>query len=284
MTEQNSIYKLPVYEELGITNDFMFGKIMQNESICRPFLEQILDMKIDRLVYLSRQETMDPKIDAHSIRLDIYAEDGSAVYDCEMQTAPQADLPKRSRYYQSQIDINLIQKGEKYQNLKKSFVIFICTFDPFGKEQYIYTFEHLCRQVPGLQLNDEALKIFIYTKGPRGSVTEDFRKLMRYFDTSVLNSENENSLTREMDKALNAARSNKEWRHDMLTLELLKQDCFENGCREERKKSRRALEKERKETVLRMQHMKMSPDVIAAAVGISEEEVRAIIAPEEDPG
>lgn len=31
------------------------------------------------------------------------------------------------------IDLNILEKGEDYRNLKKSYVIFICTFDQYGK-------------------------------------------------------------------------------------------------------------------------------------------------------
>ena len=33
------------------------------------------------------------------------------------------NLPKRMRYYQGMIDLNILEKGENYKNLKKSFVI-----------------------------------------------------------------------------------------------------------------------------------------------------------------
>ena len=32
------------------------------------------------------------------------------------------NLPKRMRYYQGMIDLNILEKGENYKNLKKSFV------------------------------------------------------------------------------------------------------------------------------------------------------------------
>ncbi|MFR3412251.1 MAG: hypothetical protein ACLTS1_06890 [Coprococcus sp.] len=75
------------YEELGFTNDFMFCKIMQDKDICKPFLEEILGIKIDRIEYLEPQKTIDLKVDAKSVRLDIYVDDGKTVYDCEMQTS-----------------------------------------------------------------------------------------------------------------------------------------------------------------------------------------------------
>ena len=69
------------YEELGFTNDFMFCKIMQDKNICKPFLEEILGIKIYHIEYLEPQKTIDLKVDAKSVRLDIYVDDGKTVYD-----------------------------------------------------------------------------------------------------------------------------------------------------------------------------------------------------------
>ena len=80
-------------------------------------------------------------------RLDVYVEDeAGTVYDVEIQTEAKKGLPKRTRYYQGVIDLHILEKGEDYTALRKSFVIFICTYDPFGKDRYIYTFENRCRE------------------------------------------------------------------------------------------------------------------------------------------
>ena len=107
---------------------------MSDPERCKFFLEQILDIQIDHVEYLEKKKTIDMKIDARSVRLDIYMSDGKAIYNVEMQTTSGKNLPKRSRYYQGQIDMNLITKGENFNKLKKSFV-FICTFDPFGQNR-----------------------------------------------------------------------------------------------------------------------------------------------------
>ena len=57
-----------------------------------------------------------------------------------MQTTNYEELPKRSRYYQDIIDLKLIEKGQSYDILKTSYVIFICTFDFFEKNRSIYEF------------------------------------------------------------------------------------------------------------------------------------------------
>ena len=61
-----------------------------------------------------------------------------AVYDIEMQVADTRELPKRSRYYQSMIDLQMIDKGQSCKKLKPSYVIFICSFDVFNKGRHEY--------------------------------------------------------------------------------------------------------------------------------------------------
>ena len=88
------------FEELQIKDDFMFSVIMRHPKFCKPFLERILGIKISRIEYPKSQETIDISADAKSVRLDIYVEDEkNSVYNIEMQTTRNRNLPKRSRYY-----------------------------------------------------------------------------------------------------------------------------------------------------------------------------------------
>ena len=80
------------------------------------------------------------------------------VYDIEMQVSNTGELPKRSRYYQSMIDLQLIDKGQHYKNLNRSYIIFICPIDAFGKGRHIYTFESVCKEDNSVFLGDEAVK------------------------------------------------------------------------------------------------------------------------------
>ena len=126
------------YEDLTITDDFMFGKVMHHPERCRKLLEILLGVKIKEVVFLDEQDSMNPDYAAKGVRLDIYLEDaGNTVYNVEMQAKNEGDLPERSRYYQAVIDINLIEKGAHYKALKKSYVIFMCTFDLVDRGRYI---------------------------------------------------------------------------------------------------------------------------------------------------
>ena len=146
------------WEEIGISNDFLFGKVMQEPELCKELLQRILpELDIIRVEYPEVQKTIKPDADAKSVRMDVYVnDDKKTVYDIEMQATESGVLPKRSRYYQSMIDLQLIDKGQPYSELNKSYVIFICQQDIFGKGRHIYTFESICREDTTVLLRDEA--------------------------------------------------------------------------------------------------------------------------------
>ena len=98
-----------------------------------------------------------------------------------MQKGKNKNLAKRSRYYQGSIDLDLITKGENYNKLKKSFVIFICTFDPFGRDRHLYTFENRCNEEYDLLLGDETSKIFLNTKAALDDVDEEMKEFLKTF-------------------------------------------------------------------------------------------------------
>ena len=137
------------WESLSISNDFLFGKIMQDADLCRELLQIILPkLDIDRVVYPELQKSIRPDADAKSVRLDVYVKDDKrTVYNIEMQATNVPGLPRRSRYYQSMIDLQLLDSGDElYTKLNRSYIIFICTFDMFHQGRHIYTFENFCRE------------------------------------------------------------------------------------------------------------------------------------------
>lgn len=68
------------WEELGISNDFLFGKVMQNPELCKELLQRILpDLQIDHVEYPELQKSIDVDRDARSVRLDVYVKDDKGV-------------------------------------------------------------------------------------------------------------------------------------------------------------------------------------------------------------
>jgi predicted transposase/invertase (TIGR01784 family) len=168
------------YESLNFANNFMFAKVMRNPALCRELLEVILDVEIEKIEYPEEEKVIDIAADAKSVRLDVYVnDDKNTVYNVEMQATDTKELPKRSRYYQDMIDLNLIEKGQPYDKLNKSYVIFICMFDVFGKGRHIYTFENVCLQDSTLSLGDETTKVFLNPRSDMNDVDEELGNFLK---------------------------------------------------------------------------------------------------------
>lgn len=155
---------------------------MQDPELCQELLNRILpDLEIDHIEYPQLQKNIEPDMDAHGVRLDVYVKDNNdTVYDIEIQVNDTKELPKRSRYYQSMIDLQLIDKGQHYKCLNRSYVIFICPFDTFGAGRHIYTFENICKEDTSILLNDDAIKIFLNAKGTLDDVSEELKAFLDY--------------------------------------------------------------------------------------------------------
>lgn len=110
------------YGELNFTDDFMFCKILNNdEELCKELLELLLGRKVSEITYRHTQEDIKITSDGRGVRLDVYLEDDkNSVYDIEMQTTWKKNLPQRSRYYQGMIDLNQIEAGMDFDELKKA--------------------------------------------------------------------------------------------------------------------------------------------------------------------
>ena len=202
-------------EKLTIVDDFMFGAVMRDATLCKTLLELILGVKIRRIEYPELQKTINERYGSKAIRLDVYVEDeAGTVYDVEIQATEKKHLPMRTRYYQGVIDLHILEKGEDYTALRKSFVIFICTYDPFGKGRWVYTFENRCREDQSVALGDGAVKVILNTKGRVGEISDELRALLRYMDGHAP----ESSYTKALDSAVTDVRKDEKWRREYMVL------------------------------------------------------------------
>ncbi|MDF2885127.1 MAG: hypothetical protein K0R54_5699 [Clostridiaceae bacterium] len=175
-------------KELNLEDDFLFAKVMSDEKICKELLEKILEIEIEKIEMVQEQKTIDLLLESKGIRLDIYVKDeNETIYNVEMQRGKHKNLPKRLRYYQGSIDLDLINKGEDYRKLAKSFVIFICTFDLFNKGRHKYTFQNVCLEDNSIVLNDETQKIILNTKGILNDLSEELLEFLAYVEESTDN-------------------------------------------------------------------------------------------------
>ena len=100
------------YDELTIQDDFMFGKVMQDINNLKPLLERILpEIDFTDLKLVIPQRSMNEFYESHGIRVDVYAEDDRHMFSVEMQVIQKENMPKRTRYCQSVMDMYDLGKG-----------------------------------------------------------------------------------------------------------------------------------------------------------------------------
>ena len=231
------------YEKLKFSDDFMFGKVMEDPELCRKVLECLLGRHVGRLSNVQTQREFHFTPDGKPIKLDVYnKDDQGAIYDAEMQNLGHKKvrdlaLSKRSRFYQASIDIDIMDKKNSYLMLPDSTIIFICTFDPFGFGSSQYTFTGYCREIAGLELYDGTLKAFFNTTYTGEDISPELRALYDYIEQGKV----KGSLTKKINDAVKRGRKNSVWRSQYMKERIILQEMKEEGRQEGRQKEKNSI-------------------------------------------
>ena len=228
--ENQTTTKFKRWEDLDITDDFIFSRVMRNKKLFRTLLEMILKVKVGKIKFLTSHHAIQIDPNAKGIIMDVYLKDENKVINVEMQTSNKGDLPRRARYYQAAADIDTTPKGSKYKDLKQNYVIFICTFDPFHQEKPIYSFQNYCVDygVP-IPLADGTEKIFLNT------TAKDLTNLdgeMSLFYDYVRDKTAQTAFTKELDATISRMKQEKEERNMYLTYTSRMMECRQDGYEE----------------------------------------------------
>ena len=195
------------WEDLDITDDFIFTRVMRNKRLCRTLLEMILKVKVGRIKFLTSHHAIQIDPNAKGIIMDVYLKDENKVINVEMQTTNKGDLPRRARYYQAAADIDTTPKGSEYSDLKQNYVIFICTFDPFHRGKPFYTFQNYCLEDDEpIFLDDGTTKLFLNTAA---ETLDGLDGELRLFYDYVRGQPAQTTFTRELDKTISRMKQEK---------------------------------------------------------------------------
>ncbi|WP_317049919.1 Rpn family recombination-promoting nuclease/putative transposase [Clostridium neonatale] len=189
-------------------------------------------MEIDRIEMPENQKTIDLLLECKGIRLDVYVKDeNDTVYNIEMQRTDNKNLGKRMRYYQGNIDIDCIQKGQDYRELTKSYVIFICTFDYFNEGRHKYTFENVCLEDSNIKLKDDAQKIILNTKGCINDLDMEILEFLNYVEdsTDAVAANAKSELVKHIHERVNAVKKDKNMEVEFMTLLERDREKIEEG-------------------------------------------------------
>ena len=225
--------------DIPLENDAMFAEVMRRKDLCIGLLETIFEgRRIRDIVY---EDGLSPEAQKYiafnpsnkSIRLDVYFEDGDTVYDIEIQKADKGNLPKRTRMYSSMMDANMLDKGLEYEELKDSYVIFICMFDPFEKGLARYTFRSICEEAEGLPLGDGRCIMFLNTKGSIGELGADMDAFFGYINGGVSSigtgKDSGNEFVERLDECVLDINGDEDWRQGYMKYELNLIEKYKDG-------------------------------------------------------
>ena len=235
---------------LPFTNDYIFGMVMREPNVCMGFLKAVLpeedfseikmklpanpllreeplemgDFDLEK-VKVEIQKSLKFEGGMYGVRFDAYAETPEKCAEVEMQTIKEPFIGKRARFYQCNMDLDHFEQGKSYGDLKRSFIIMVCTYDPFGMDRPVYIFQPIDENL-GLKLDDETYKIVLNTACTPEKVPENLRALYAYINDP---SKSEGSaLVKAIDERVKKF-NGRDWRWRQVTLEYMMLDEYRKG-------------------------------------------------------
>ncbi len=223
-----------IIDNIPIVDDILFTTVISNEDIAKSLLEAILNVSISKIIRIERESQRSEVSNLRGVRFDVYIEDDKTAYDIEIQTSSNSDLPKRTRFYQAKNDIHMLRKGEKhFSRLKKSYIIFICTFHPFENSETnecIYTFENIClTNDKVIKLKDDAYRVFVNSECDLSKIKDNNLKAFIELIRDGFNTDTESPLTNKILSEINRVKRNEGWRTDYMTQKERDLDMMHRG-------------------------------------------------------
>lgn len=175
-------------DEMNLLDRFLFNETVEDMAVYNDMVEILMGEEIAMIQPPETEKELRVSPQLREVRLDVIGKDeDGAIYQVEMQKKNTYSLPKRSRFYQAQIDVSLLKPGcTSFHKLNDLTTILVAPFDVFGYRLYRYTFEEYCKEIPGLRLEDGARRIFINTMGEnREEFSKEFLDFMEYINAST---------------------------------------------------------------------------------------------------
>ena len=161
-----------------LLDDDFLTKCFEGDTASIELVLQIVLEKPDLKVLDVRTQVFVENLLNRSVRLDILATDSTAAkLNVEVQRSDKGAGRKRARYNSSMMDANLLKKGEDFDKLPETWVIFITENDVMGKGLPLYPIER-CFLGTGERFEDGSH--ILYVNGayrgdtPIGKLMHDF--------------------------------------------------------------------------------------------------------------
>lgn len=214
----------PKWENADLTDDYIFNRVMTDPDICLEVLRRILPhLHIKKIEFPNAQQEITIAPDAHAVRFDIYTTDENGNhYDVEMQVVDEHNIAKRIRYYQTASTIESYEKGNTYNHVDDSYVIFFCNFDPFGLGLQYYTLHKHIDNVPEEIVYDGQTDILFNITSPKHNVNPKMQTLLDVIAKRKVDEHDE--LVVKLKKRIAYVKHNRKWRAEYMRLSIYEMD------------------------------------------------------------
>ena len=260
-------------EDLTFIDDGMFQAVMHDPEICTELVERLLHVKVQKVAYPELEKQIAPYYSTKGVRLDVYLKDENKVIDVEVQTYEQEAIGKRTRYYQSMIDMDTLMKGQDYQELLDSYILFICNYDPFKNAdgvrygQPCYTFKNTCKENAAVDLDDKSVKVIYNSTAYEEVEDEKVRAFLHFINT---NEPGEDDFSNKLAALVEKLKDNEKFRSNYAAMNLHDRDIMRIARKE-------GAEENARENAINFYKNGVSIEVIAKSMNKTIEEVQNIV-------
>ena len=247
-------------QQLRLMDDFFMRQCLQDNIPAVQLILRIIMCKPDLVVEQLEIQRDATSLTGRSVCFDVWARDGDAVYNIEIERTDERATARRARYHSGMRDSGLLKPGEGFSSLVETYVIFITENDIFGKGLPLYRFDRFCMDT-GEYLDDGTHIIYVNGRYRGG---DDIGRLMSDFNCTNA----EDMVYTELAERVGHFKKNSKGEKNMSSAldELIKEER-EEACAENRT-----------ETARRMLADGMNNEKVAQYSGLDLKEVQRLAA------
>ena len=148
--------------ELRLMDDDFFSEALDEKIAPVEYILNTILERDDIRVQRTEAQVEYKSATKRSIKLDIRAVDAEGrVMDIEVQRAEKGAGVRRARFHSSMIDRTLLEKGDDFESLVDTYVIFITEQDRFGAGLPLYHVERKITELNDAMFGDGAHIIYV---------------------------------------------------------------------------------------------------------------------------
>ena len=177
VTNENDLQKI---KELRLMDDDFFSEALDGKTEAVEYILNTVLERDDIKVKSTKAQVEYKSATKRSIKLDIQAEDvNGRLMDIEIRRSDRGSGVRRARFHSSMIDRSLLSKGDDFEDLVDTYVIFITEKDKFGMGIPLYHIERKISEMDNALFGDGAHILYVNgeyrnLEHPVGSLMHDF--------------------------------------------------------------------------------------------------------------